>query len=320
MSAYVFISQIVRFSKNKGITIKQLSKTFFLRLTNFLIVIIVKVLGYLNFYSKGLSKILIEVVFMKKFGNDKIALFLACTSVLSVKTQAIDTTKVQNPQTVAAAVRATSRINQSVKQGLTKNQKLGIIAAASFVVASAVGFTIWGVNRNKNSNPNNGEQNSEQAKTDANEEVIEKAIYDRKNSVYDFLKLEPQNEKKLHINIQKFKKLMNNRDFFDKNFIEFSYNKEGGPHSSYAVVRDKAEAEKILSFDTIFNTLKYCFSDNIKLTEFLISGNNGDYFGFDFGNGVKIYIDFTQNKKITTKYLSKQYHCRQYTFGMPDNN
>ena len=56
MSAYVFISQIVRFSKNKGITIKQLSKTFFLRLTNFLIVIIVKVLGYLNFYSKGLSK------------------------------------------------------------------------------------------------------------------------------------------------------------------------------------------------------------------------------------------------------------------------
>ena len=320
MSAYVFISQIVRFSKNKGITIKQLSKTFFLRLTNFLIVIIVKVLVYLNFYSKGLSKILIEVVSMKKFGNDKIALLLACTSVLSVKTQAIDTTKVQNPQTVAAAVRATSRINQSVKQGLTKNQKLAICAAASFVVASAVGFTIWGVNRNKNSNPNNGEQNSEQAKTDANEEVIEKAIYDRKNSVYDFLKLEPQNETKLRINIHKSKELMKDRDFFDKNFIEFSHNKEGGPHSSYAVVRDKAEAEKILSFDTIFNTLKYCFSDNIKLTEFLISGNNGDYFGFDFGNGVKIYIDFTQNKKITTKYLSKQYHCRQYTFGMPDNN
>ncbi len=263
---------------------------------------------------------------MKKFGNDKIALLLACTSVLSVKTQAIDTTKVQNPQTVAAAVKATSRGNKSVKQGLTKNQKLGIIAAVSFVVASAVGFTIWGVNRNKNSNPNNGEQNSEQTKTDDsgkskfkdhNEKVIEKAIYDRKNYVYDFLRLEPEDEKKLRINIQKFKELMKDRDFFDKNFIEFSHNKEGGPHSSYAVVRDKAEAEKILSFDIIFNTLNGYFSGNIKLTEFLISSKEGDYFGFKADNGVKIYIDFTQNKKITTKYLSEQYHCRKYTFKMP---
>ena len=263
---------------------------------------------------------------MKKFGNDKIALLLACTSVLSVKTQAVGTNKVQNPQTVAAAVRATSRINQSVKQGLTKNQKLGIIATASFVVASAVGFTIWGVNRNKNSNPNNGEQNSEQTKTDDsgkskfkvhNEEVIEKAIHDRKNNVHNFLRLEPENEKKLRINIHKSKELMKDRDFFDKNFIEFSHNKEGGPHSPYAVVRDKAEAEKILSFDTIFNTLKDCLSYNIKLTKFLISGNKGDYFGFDFGNGVRIYLDFTQNEEITIKYLSKQYHCRQYTFGMP---
>ena len=113
---------------------------------------------------------------------------------------------------------------------------------------------------------------------------------------------------------------MKDRDFFDKNFIEFSHNKEGGPHSPYAVVRDKAEAEKILSFDTIFNTLKDCLSYNIKLTEFLISGNKGDYFGFDFGNDIKIYLDFTKNKEISVNYLSKQYHCRRYTFRIPENN
>ena len=220
----------------------------------------------------------------------------------------------------------TSRNNQSVRQGLTKNQKLGIIAAASFVVASAVGFTIWGVNRSKNSNPNNGEQNSEQTKTDDsgkskfkdhNEKVIEQNITRAKENNIDVLKLTPTSEQKLRINIQKFKKLMNNRDFFDKNFIEFSYNKEGGPYSSYTAVKDKAEAEKILSFDIIFNTLNGYFSGNIKLTNFLTSGNCGDHFGFEVGNGIRIYLDFKQNKKITIKYLSEQYHCRQYTFKMP---
>lgn len=263
---------------------------------------------------------------MKKFGNDKIALLLACTSVLSVKTQAIDTNKVQNPQTVAATVRATSHINQSVKQGFTKNQKLAICAVASLVVVTATVLTVWGINQNKNSNPNNGKQNSEQTKTDdlgkskfkgRNEKVIEQAITCAKKNNIDVLKLTPTSEQKLRINIQKFKKLMNNRDFFDENFIEFSHNKEGGPHSSYAIVKDKAKAEKIFSFDIIFNTLKDCLSGNIQLTNFLISGNKGDYFGFDFGNGVRIYLDFTQNEKITIKYLSGQYHCRQYTFGMP---
>ena len=265
--------------------------------------------------------------FMKKFGRDRIALFLTCMSVLGNRTSAMNTNKAQNPQSVAAVRRGvTSRNNQSVRQGLTKNQKLGIIAAASFVVASAVGFTIWGVNRSKNSNPNNGEQNSEQTKTDDsgkskfkdhNEKVIEQNITRAKENNIDVLKLTPTSEQKLRINIQKFKKLMNNRDFFDKNFIEFSYNKEGGPYSSYTAVKDKAEAEKILSFDIIFNTLNGYFSGNIKLTNFLTSGNCGDHFGFEVGNGIRIYLDFKQNKKITIKYLSKEYYCRQYTFEMP---
>ncbi len=60
---------------------------------------------------------------MKKFGRDKIALFLACTSVLGGKTQAMNISKAQSPQTVAAVGgRLLALINQSNK-GLprTKN-------------------------------------------------------------------------------------------------------------------------------------------------------------------------------------------------------
>ena len=63
---------------------------------------------------------------MKKFGKDKIALFLACTSVLGNKASGINTNKAQSPQIVAAVGGATSCSNKSVKQGLTKNQKLAI--------------------------------------------------------------------------------------------------------------------------------------------------------------------------------------------------
>ena len=37
---------------------------------------------------------------MAKLGQDKIALFLACASVLGGKTQAMNISKVQNPQTI----------------------------------------------------------------------------------------------------------------------------------------------------------------------------------------------------------------------------
>jgi len=84
---------------------------------------------------------------MKEFGRNKIALFLTCMSILGNRTSAMNTNKVQNPQTVAAVGRVTARNNQSVKQGLTKNQKWAIGAAVSLAVVSAAGFTIWGVKR-----------------------------------------------------------------------------------------------------------------------------------------------------------------------------
>lgn len=75
----------------------------------------------------------------------------------------------------------TSRNNRSVKQGLSKNQKLAIGGAVSLAVVSAVGFTIWGVTRNKNKSgsPSDGEQNGEQAKiAQQNLEVIHKKFDD----------------------------------------------------------------------------------------------------------------------------------------------
>ncbi|MBR0183932.1 MAG: hypothetical protein IJQ10_02070 [Clostridia bacterium] len=118
---------------------------------------------------------------MKKFGKDKVALFLTCMSVFGNRTSAMNANKAQNPQPVVAVGGATSRNNRSVKQGLSKNQKLAIGGTVSLAVVSAVGFTIWGVTRNKNKSgsPSDGEQNGEQAKiAQQNLEIIHKKFDD----------------------------------------------------------------------------------------------------------------------------------------------
>ena len=63
---------------------------------------------------------------MKKFGKNKIALFLTCMSVFGSRASAMNTNNAQNPQTVAAVGGAVSRNNQSVKQGFSESQKLAI--------------------------------------------------------------------------------------------------------------------------------------------------------------------------------------------------
>ena len=66
---------------------------------------------------------------------------------------------------------------------------MAIVGAASFVVVPAVGFTIWGITRNKNKpsdgeqnkdgNTGDGEQNSEQARiAKKNLDVIHKKFDD----------------------------------------------------------------------------------------------------------------------------------------------
>ncbi|MBR0183779.1 MAG: hypothetical protein IJQ10_01250 [Clostridia bacterium] len=88
---------------------------------------------------------------MKKLRRKKLAFALACASILGGEAQAMDENKPKSPQSVAAVGGATSRDNQSVKQGLTKNQKLGITAAITTLVAvPAVALTIWGIKKHIN--------------------------------------------------------------------------------------------------------------------------------------------------------------------------
>ncbi len=99
---------------------------------------------------------------MRKFGRNKIALllFLLCFSGGKTSAMELNKVKTQNPQALEAVGGASSRSNQSVKQGLSKNQKLGIGAAAFLVVASAAGFTIWGLTRNKKESDNPKKDNN----------------------------------------------------------------------------------------------------------------------------------------------------------------
>ncbi len=111
------------------------------------------------------------VFFMKKFGKDKIALFLACTSVLGNKASAMSANKVQNPKTVAAVGGVTSRNNQSVKQGLSKKQKFTIATIASILAVTAVGLTIWGVKKHLSSKNNSSKKDNKDDNKKNNENI-----------------------------------------------------------------------------------------------------------------------------------------------------
>ena len=75
---------------------------------------------------------------MEKLGNDKIALFLACASVLGGKAQAINTNKSQSPQSVAAVGEA---VTTSKKMGkLTKS----VIIASSSIVGAGLIYEVLG--------------------------------------------------------------------------------------------------------------------------------------------------------------------------------
>ena len=136
-------------------------------LTNFFYCYIIKILSVCSVLLKILNN---GVFFMKKFGRDRIALFLTCMSVLGSRTSAMNTNKAQNPQSVAAVRGVTSRNDQFVKQGLTKNQKLGITAAITTLVAvPVIAFTIWGIKRHSKSEQDQHEKNKNVEKVDNGE-------------------------------------------------------------------------------------------------------------------------------------------------------
>ena len=122
---------------------------------------------------------------MRKFGRNKIALLLFLLRFSGGKTSAMELNKVktQNPQALEAVGGASSRSNQSVKQGLSKNQKLGIGAAAFLVVAAAASFTIWSLTRNKKESdtPKKEDDNKGNIKSEIQGEKSKKEINEQNN-------------------------------------------------------------------------------------------------------------------------------------------
>ena len=85
---------------------------------------------------------------MKKFSKSKIALFLACTSVLGSKTQAMNTNKAQSSQSTVALGRSISK-NEKPNKGFinwVKDHKLPLgIGGGAIVLAAAATATFFGV-------------------------------------------------------------------------------------------------------------------------------------------------------------------------------
>ena len=175
------------------------------------------------------------VFFMKKFGKDKIALFLACTSLLSDKASAMNMGKTQNQQPVAAVGGAISRNNNPVQQGLSKKQKFTIATIASILAFAVIGGTIWGVKKhldnkkdpskkdNKDDNKKNNkniegsnsgkknESNAENLGEDSPKKVkTQEQIYDQN---IEMIKKNSGLDEKI---IDQLIKIMNNKDSISK--------------------------------------------------------------------------------------------------------
>ena len=80
---------------------------------------------------------------MKRFSRRKIALVLACASILGGKTQAMN--KPQSQKTVAAVGGATTKNSSKGFVNWVKNHKLGVGVGGALTAATAVTLTILGV-------------------------------------------------------------------------------------------------------------------------------------------------------------------------------
>ncbi len=83
---------------------------------------------------------------MAKLGKDKIALFLACASVLGGKTQAMNISKVQNPQTIGTVGGAR---NQPKKINWGKIAKIGGFTVAGLAALETIHSLIGGLTDSK---------------------------------------------------------------------------------------------------------------------------------------------------------------------------
>ena len=82
---------------------------------------------------------------MKKFGRDKVALFLACASVLGSKTYAMDKNKAQNPQIAVEVRKKASSCSKEIPNWLKILVSVGGVALAVMAYNEIMGG-IYGTN------------------------------------------------------------------------------------------------------------------------------------------------------------------------------
>ena len=286
---------------------------------------------------------------MKRFSRRKIALVLACASVLGGKTQAMN--KPQSQKTIAAVGGATDKNSNKGFANWAKNHEwqlavgIGVPVVAAASILAFLGVKYWGKkdnggNLNKGNNPiENGDipkdAGNPKEVVKKNNEIINSVIDEAKggSSGYNLLNGE-EGEKQLRANIKKLEDLvLNDKEWFSKNFVEYSQNRflvQGKKlkidiafgYVGYKVAKDWAEVNKLFSFnDKIYGALNDVFSDNIKLSEFFVK--NACSFSFGLSD-CSIHVSFDEEKNnLEIRYnviTEEKVEICTFSFNMPKGN
>ena len=287
---------------------------------------------------------------MKKFSKNKIVLFLAFASIFSGKSQAMET---KSHQTLAAVGGEATKNKGFVNW--VKNHKLGVgiggvltattTAALIFLGVRYLGKKDSGGGPNIGGDPNKGNNpidNKAITKKDIddpkkmvkehNDKIIEGAINEAKKPDNGLpATLNAEDEKQLRADIDKIKKILtSSKEYFENNFGNyFQIEREvaKGKNSKFAVgykkTDDWEEANKIFSFDSIYNILNGIFSGSVELDDFKFDtyGYTSDgLFIFKFNNDVSIRINFKFDKNLVIAYSTKEFKIRSFEFKMPKDN
>jgi len=151
-----------------------------------------------------------------KNNKKRLALALACASILGNKTQAMK--EPQSLETLTAVGGATSRNNNLVQQGLSKKRKLAIVAAvASLAAVTAIGFTIWCVKKYLDGKDGPSKKNNKDDNNKNNEDIEVTNEGDEKKLNEDSLK---KDEKINNDKIKNKKSLISSENSAEKNKME----------------------------------------------------------------------------------------------------
>ena len=250
-----------------------------------------------------------EVFFMKKFGRKKIAIALACTSILGGKSPTT-----LYPQTVEAAGRSV----ESSSKGLVnwvKNHKWPVIGGASAFVTAAIVSAVLGVKylgKKDQKNPDEHEEKvDEKGKNKQNQvsSVTKKTDVKQGDDKNDKSKIAAENDEIIGRGVtncteedveekdkqqfgkdfKKLKLLLSNQQEFEKRFVKAEHkvmeenkdkNRNENWHETVTSYDSLEKAEEELNINEIISYLRQIIFGEIKLKGFRFSNEGFDYSGY----------------------------------------